>query len=59
MAVPTYEFSCPICNATVEQSFSFDVEHVIFCSACNVQMDKKYSATPVHFKGTGFYKTGG
>jgi putative FmdB family regulatory protein len=59
MAVPTYEFICPICNITVEQEFSVYSEHIIRCADCGVQMDKKFSVTPVHFKGTGFYKTGG
>lgn len=59
MAVPTYEFSCPICNVVIEQYFSIDSDHIINCGDCGVQMDKKFSATPVHFKGTGFYKTGG
>jgi putative FmdB family regulatory protein len=59
MVVPTYEFSCPICNVVVEQYFTIDSDHIINCGDCNVQMDKKFSATPVHFKGTGFYKTGG
>lgn len=57
--MPTYEFTCPICNAMVEQSFSVYTDHIVNCEDCGVRMDKKFSATPVHFKGTGFYKTGG
>jgi putative FmdB family regulatory protein len=57
--MPTYEFSCPICNVVIEQYFTIDSDHIINCGDCGVQMDKKFSATPVHFKGTGFYKTGG
>lgn len=59
MVVPTYEFTCPVCNVVVEQEFSVYVDHIVNCGKCGVRMDKKFAANPVHFKGTGFYKTGG
>ena len=56
--MPTYEFSCPICNVVVEQTFSVYSDHAMWCEKCKVQMDKQFSAAPVHFKAKGFYKTG-
>ena len=29
------------------------------CPLCGNNMSKVFSPTPVHFRGTGFYKTGG
>lgn len=57
--MPVYEFTCPICNVIVEQFFSVYTNHTIDCEKCGVKMNKKFSANPVHFKGPGFYKTGG
>lgn len=57
--MPTYEFSCPICNVITEQYFSIDSEQIINCGDCAVRMEKRFVPNPVHFKGTGFYKTGG
>ena len=57
--MPTYEFLCPICNKQKEEFFSVYTTHILRCEDCNVEMDKQFSAAPVHFKGTGFYKTGG
>lgn len=58
ITLPTYEFSCPICNVVVEQTFSVYSDHTMWCEKCKVQMDKQFSAAPVHFKAKGFYKTG-
>jgi putative FmdB family regulatory protein len=57
--MPVYEFTCPACNTIVEQEFSVYVDHIVNCGDCGIRMEKKFSANPVHFKGTGFYKTGG
>jgi putative FmdB family regulatory protein len=57
--MPTYEFSCPICNVIIEQYFSIDSEQIVNCGDCAVRMEKRFVPNPVHFKGTGFYKTGG
>ena len=57
--MPVYEFSCPACNLIVEQEFSVYVDHIVNCGQCGIRMEKKFSPNPVHFKGTGFYKTGG
>lgn len=55
MVVPTYDFKCKTCGTVVEVS----VNHPIPCEMCGEVMVRIYTANPVHFKGTGFYKTGG
>jgi predicted nucleic acid-binding Zn ribbon protein len=30
-----------------------------FCPVCGDKLKRIYDATPIHFKGGGFYKTGG
>lgn len=57
--MPTYDFICPICNKVEEKFFSVYSNHTTFCDVCKVEMEKTFQPTPVHFKGTGFYKTGG
>ncbi len=57
--MPTYEFSCPICNVVIEQTFSVYTDHIISCETCKVEMNKRFAPPAVIFKGTGFYKTGG
>jgi len=57
--MPTYEFVCPICNHREEHQFTVYSNHTVFCETCKVEMNKQFYAAPVHFKGTGFYKTGG
>jgi putative FmdB family regulatory protein len=57
--MPTYDFICPICNKIEEKFFSVYSNHTTFCDVCKVEMEKTFQPTPVHFKGTGFYKTGG
>lgn len=57
-----YDFTCPQCGKTKEKSLRMD-KHMfhpkINCPSCKCEMIKKrfYEATPLHFKGTGFYET--
>jgi len=58
--MPTYEFICPICGTTRELSRHVDDrDDLVSCPKCNREMVREYQANPVHFKGTGFYSTGG
>lgn len=56
--MPSYEYRCKQCNATVTINRSInDIEKIPFCGACNMSMNKVYStATPI-FRGSGFYRT--
>ena len=53
--MPTYEFKCNQCATLIETN----TRDLPTCNLCGEIMIRLYSSTPVHFKGTGFYKTGG
>jgi putative FmdB family regulatory protein len=55
---PVYEFKCPGCAVKLDQRRAIDDESPApMCGDCLVSMERVFSATPVHFKGSGFYKT--
>ena len=53
-SMPIYEFKCPQCHISVEQSFSVYMDPVIRCQDCGVNMDKQFSSPGVIFKGDGW-----
>lgn len=53
--LPTYDFKCNACSNLKE----FNSIEPQACDICGEMMVRIYSAVPVHFRGTGFYKTGG
>jgi putative FmdB family regulatory protein len=53
--MPTYDFKCNFCGTVVETKSNVPDA----CGLCGETMVRLWSATPVHFKGTGFYSTGG
>ena len=55
--MPIYEYKCNVCSATIEYERSFGDDTEPTC--CQTTMSRVWSATPVHFKGGGFYSTGG
>ena len=58
--MPTYLYRC-LDDKTL-QELNRDVndrDDLVNCSLCNREMIREYQANPVHFKGTGFYSTGG
>ena len=58
--MPTYSYDCHKCNEWVEIIRKMtDEEEVPVCFNCNELMTRRFTAAPVQFKGTGFYKTGG
>jgi len=55
---PTYQFRCPICSTTIDQTRAIEEDlPAPMCGDCCSSMERVWSATPVHFKGSGFYKT--
>jgi putative FmdB family regulatory protein len=58
--MPTYSYRCPKDNTQSTYTRTIDDrDNPVECSACGGEMNREYLATPVHFKGTGFYSTGG
>ena len=56
--MPIYEYECPGEGVTRELELPMNHERPR-CEVCGAEMNRIYTANPVHFKGTGFYKTGG
>jgi putative FmdB family regulatory protein len=54
-ALPTYDFKCKSCGTVKETTTNLPEP----CELCGETMIRLWTANPVHFKGTGFYKTGG
>lgn len=53
--MPYYDFECKTCVKIVETT---DPSQPV-CTGCGSVMVRIYSAPPIHFKGSGFYSTGG
>jgi predicted nucleic acid-binding Zn ribbon protein len=53
--MPYYDFECKFCIKVIEVNDPTPP----FCTCCGNLMIRIWSSTPVHFKGTGFYSTGG
>lgn len=55
--MPKYDYKCNECGGQqeVERSFGDNTEPV----CCGKSMTRVWTANPVHFKGSGFYVTGG
>jgi putative FmdB family regulatory protein len=54
--MPVYEFRCSNCDKTqfVEQSIN---DKLVTPECCLHLMKRIYSAPPISFKGSGFYRT--
>lgn len=59
--MPTYEYRCNDCDGLTEASRDVDDrDNPISCGGCQSNATiRVYNAVGIHFKGTGFYKTGG
>ena len=55
--MPNYDFKCEKCGSVIEVYMNFGESTVPVC--CQTSMTKVFSAVPIVFKGSGFYKTGG
>jgi putative FmdB family regulatory protein len=53
--MPLYDFKCQCCNEVIE----IDEPVPPPCNTCGNTMLRIWSAPAVHFKGSGFYSTGG
>ena len=58
--MPNYEYKCSKCSASEEHYRHIDDrDNLPTCKLCDILMDRIWQATPTHFKGSGFYSTGG
>lgn len=57
--MPTYEFRCDSDKTMIEIQQGFHDGTIPSCPLCGNNMSKVFSPIPAHFKGSGFYKTGG
>jgi putative FmdB family regulatory protein len=57
--MPTYDYECP--GEGIVRELSLPINHEPpKCETCGTTMVRVYNyAPPIHFKGSGFYKTGG
>jgi putative FmdB family regulatory protein len=56
--MPTYTYLCKSCSSRIDlQRYVDERDEPVECE-CGFRMTRTITAAPVHFKGTGFYKTG-
>lgn len=55
--MPTYEYRCADCGASLEVVQSFSDDPLTVCPTCGGTLKKKFNAVGIAFKGSGFYKT--
>ena len=54
--MPFYDYHCARCDATVELLHSIDDESKRTHEDCGGPLERRFSATSVHFKGSGWAK---
>jgi putative FmdB family regulatory protein len=58
--MPQYDFQCNACNVVQELILSVNESGTVpKCSLCEGVMRRVFTPPAVHFRGPGFYKTGG
>jgi len=59
--MPTYEYKCPNGHPYTETRSVHETLERTTCPkpGCGLRLERVFSSTPVHFKGRGFYSTGG
>lgn len=56
--LPTYHYRCKNCNYDFTEQQSFSDDPITVCPKCGEEQVRKiYSAVPIEFKGSGFYRT--
>lgn len=56
--MPTYHYRCKNCGYDFTKYQSFSDDPITTCPECHEeQIRKVYSAVPIEFKGSGFYRT--
>ena len=54
--MPVYEFRCDKCDRIQDVALGFDAPKEVVCEGCSKPMFRVWTATPTHFKGTGWGK---
>ena len=55
--MPLYEYGCPACGHVADVRHGFDERPELKCEKCGAQLQRRFSAAPIVFKGSGFYVT--
>ena len=55
--MPVYQYTCSKCNSHFELKQGFHDEPKATCPKCQHKGRRLFSATPIIFKGSGFYVT--
>ena len=55
--MPLYEYGCPACGHLAEIRHGFDERPDLKCEKCGAELQRRFSAAPIVFKGSGFYVT--
>jgi putative FmdB family regulatory protein len=55
--MPTYEYRCKDCGATLEVVQSFTEPSLTECRTCGGRLRKVFGNVGISFKGSGFYRT--
>jgi putative FmdB family regulatory protein len=55
--MPTYEYRCLDCKRLYEKREGYDAPALQKCEACGGKARRVIQATPIVFKGSGFYVT--
>jgi len=56
--MPKYDYRCSACHTVTELTHGFHDDRVHVCTECGVGTLKKLiKPAPVHFNGSGFYRT--
>jgi putative FmdB family regulatory protein len=55
--MPMYEFTCLLCDKTLEMNLTLDATQQVTCPECGEPMKRSYTFGAVTFNGSGFYKT--
>lgn len=53
--MPLYEYGCPACGQVTEVRHGFDERPELKCERCGATLQRRFSAAPIVFKGSGFY----
>ena len=55
--MPTYEYSCDSCGATLERWQRFSDNPLTECPSCGGQLQRVFNSVGIIFKGSGWYST--
>jgi len=58
--MPVYEYKCVLCEHIEEITKPINEATMVeLCNKCGAAMVKQFGTFGIHFKGSGFYSTGG